>query len=285
MRSSVVFKSVVHSQLKSILKHPLVRSNSKRKKMIQNRSGTSRMVGSEDDYKESLAVPESDEQLMAGVLDKLQCCELDFKSPWETRRAILSKSFFSLTFAESTGLADCIPLHEISHVVELNSKNRVRSFRPEGHEEWSRQSIWEQEDCSRNWFVLAIYTIDGGVNAGRTYFLRAESDSSRNDWIQAIRKRAKTVLKEREHQRMENSTWLERTKSYMHRVHGAPSTQNALALLIAVNFSVSCLEAQLVPSSSTDIEVFFSLDIMFTIAFVIELCINMFVHWFRRVYL
>ena len=286
MRSSIVFRSVVHKQLKIILKHsPKIISKNNRKMVIQERASKSIMNGSSisavEDFEDMFSAPDNDSRIMSGMLDKLQCCEIDFEFPWEPRQVYLSTSTFRFTFPETDQLADCSPLHEISQISVLKNEKSSKSFRPQGHEEWSRQSIWEHQDSSDRWFVFAIYTVDGGINAGRTYFLRADSESSRKSWIKAIRKAAKAAVVGRDVEEMGKVTWLSRTIISLRRVHRDPLVQNTLAMLIAANFLLSCLQAQMVPLSSSNSLLFSTLDIIFTIAFFIELCINIFVNWFR----
>jgi hypothetical protein len=237
-----------------------------------------------------------------GTLEKLQCCELDLQFPWERRETFISDKMLGFLFPESRDIADFIPIEEISQVSPLNNKNSSRSFRPQGHEEWCRQSIWSNESGADDWFVFAVYTIDGGLNAGRTYFLRADTDEHREDWVYILRQTAKAALRKREARALAMLDAIGRLRVSLRNAHQAAITQTGIAVLVTANFCVSCLQAcilfcnhmhnvpitkmresaqaQLRPLSPANSRLFFNIDVIFTVAFLVELGVNMFVNWF-----
>ena len=278
-----MFRSVVPGHLRSVMKKAPILKPLVKHKVIQRRaSKASSECAGIDDFEQLSAVTENEAQVKVGLLEKLQSCEVDFQLPWEQRAVRLSKTMLSFTLPDSCKLADCVPVCEISHVSALKIHGGSHSYRPNDQEEWSRHSIWEnhKDDGSENWFVFAVYTIDHGFNAGRTYFLRAQSDDDREEWIDAVRKMAKSALRERQMKMLSEMTTITRMKHQADQIYQSSVIQNSLAVLIAANFFMNCLQAQLYPSSLDSPSSFTIADNAFTTIFLIDLCVNMFAHWF-----
>ena len=126
-------------------------------------------------------------------MERLLATELDHSTQYQSRQAVLTNEHLLFAPLESTSeILDLIPCHEISEVRALDIVGDYRSFRPHGHEDWCRQPINGLVQ-SLPLFHFAVFTVDGGFNAGTTYFMRTNSEHDRFEWISSIQRAAKQV--------------------------------------------------------------------------------------------
>jgi voltage-gated sodium channel len=124
--------------------------------------------------------------------------------------------------------------------------------------------------------VLEIHT----ERYGRIYYLRAESVQNRNEWLHAINTAIEAA---REKKKIENSLTPRRMwKLRLRRAVNSAPAQNMISLLLVVNFVINVYDSETnYPKGSSQRNFLDNVDNAFTVLYLLELLINMYVHWFR----
>jgi hypothetical protein len=144
-------------------------------------------------------MPKPDMILKRGILSKLT-------STYEWKSMSLALTSVGLFFSRpgEDVLRDLIPLYEIIDVKKRNDipgetapgLSRPRSEGDKAsisgkvaHRSTRNVKIASllEEERAGPMHVLQLRTIDSGYNSGRTYYLRAESDDTCNDWLHHLR--------------------------------------------------------------------------------------------------
>jgi hypothetical protein len=178
-------------------------------------------------------------------------------------------------------LRDLIPLYE---VLEVNKKIRLDSTpsianqssrRPEPSSSCAKLNI--SSLMTRNEFaadndahVLQIRTIEDGYNSGRVYLLRTESEEGCNAWIQSIRSGVTQAVMLKE----AGPGLFRKTQFRVARFYRSAGMQSFVAILIFLSFIANIFQTEFMSDGSDD--AFDGLEYFFTIAFTVELAINLF---------
>jgi hypothetical protein len=182
-------------------------------------------------------------------------------------------------------LRDLIPLYEILDVkrkhrldstssIRDHSARRVESSASSG--KFNISSLMNRQDCvpDHDAHVFLIRTIEDGYNSGRVYFLRAESDEDCMVWIQSIRSGVQKAVMLKE----AGPGLLRKTQFRVARFYRSVGMQSFVAFLIFIGFLANILQSEFTSDDAND--AFNGLEYFFTIAFTVELAINMFANLF-----
>jgi hypothetical protein len=130
----------------------------------------------------------------------------------------------------------------------------------------------DQQMCE---FCISSTAGDGGH---RTYYLRVQSEAECADWVQYLTHAAHVAKR-----RFDSTNSFLRFKSRCAMIYQHDLSQGLVALLIGASFITNVLEVQLNPAEKDPelTRIFTDIDIIFTILFVLELSLNLFVNWLR----
>ena len=120
-------------------------------------------------------------------------------------------------------------------------------------------------------------TTKEGANQGRSYYLKCDTAHSCIEWVTSLRQAVKVAVKrDRDH-----NIYL-RVKNRIGEAYNHDLFQIAMASVIALSFICNVVEVQVDqnPEDSDGLSLFDRIDLAFTIVFVLELLVNLFVHWF-----
>lgn len=116
---------------------------------------------------------------------------------------------------------------------------------------------------------------------GTRYVFRVENEEECTEWVEALNKAVQSVRLRLE--RAQLGSWQAKAKKLLVPMHESKAFQVIMVLLISTNFVVNLAEAQfLPPPGSREATIYWILDIVFTALFTIELCINLYVNWWRE---
>jgi hypothetical protein len=229
-------------------------------------------------------MPRPDKILKSGILGKLTS-EYEWK---EMTTALTSAGLF---FARpgSDVLRDLIPLYD---VVDVKKRNDVpgdgdaaklggqldgpkvkRGISARTFRKATMTSEGEHEAKSSSLHIIQLRTTDDGYNSGRTYYLRADSDASCNEWCNQLRSAVNQAVLIRD----AGPSLFRRAKHHVYRFYHSFMVQSCVAALIFCSFLINIAQTELDGSDSD--AAFNVLEILFTVAFAIELATNMFAHF------
>lgn len=130
-----------------------------------------------------------------------------------------------------------------------------------------------QEMCE-----FCISTAADGGHSVRYYYIRAQNEAECAEWVAYLTKASQVAKRQ-----YDSTNAFLRIKSRCASIYHHDLSQMLVALLIGLSFVTNVLEVQLNPAE-TDLELtrlFSDVDIVFTVLFVLELLLNLFVHWLR----
>lgn len=114
---------------------------------------------------------------------------------------------------------------------------------------------------------------------GRTYYFRAASSHECDEWVESFNEARR--LAEEEYQRNLDLSNAERLRLAVQRSYDSNMTQMGISLVLIANFIISIVQSELTAGMDDDlIQQFDNIDMAFTIAYSLELLINIYAHWF-----
>lgn len=114
---------------------------------------------------------------------------------------------------------------------------------------------------------------------GRTYYFRATSSHECDEWIESFNEARR--LAEEEYQRNLDLSNAERLRLAVQRSYDSNVTQMGISLVLIANFIISIVQSELTAGMDDDLnKQFDTIDMAFTIAYSVELCVNLYAHWF-----
>ena len=128
---------------------------------------------------------------------------------------------------------------------------------------------------------FCILTSKDGANLGRSYYLKCEDTHQCAEWVAYLQRSIKQAVKrERDY-----NVYL-RIKNAVSDVYNHELMQMVMAFVILLSFVNNVLEVQLDPGATKKQRpeqdlAFQHIDLAFTLVFLLELCVNLFVNWFR----
>eukprot|EP00961_Rhodomonas_salina_P167674 2260063-Rhodomonas_salina.1 len=114
--------------------------------------------------------------------------------------------------------------------------------------------------------MFEVATPAGGFNSGRTYYLRADSSASSDEWIRELKRMVKEAKSA--HDRLSRIVNLQ---TEVRRIYVSTPTQTIVAFLILGNFVLSAYETQLNPQTQHGLDTFKRIDLIFTLLFTVVL--------------
>ena len=216
------------------------------------------IIDSFDDDVGADSVPPQATWLYNGVIEKKVVSRV---VTWHKIRAVLTKEhlFFShdpgdpVNGHKAAVVQDHVPLHEV-------------------------QSIYvDPEPLHRQ---LIITTVEGGYNLGRKYVHRCRTTEELMIWhsmLQSTMQEAQAEHSRKEFDELYGDNFLQQWRSRALSFYQHNWVQGCIAMIICASFVGDCAEAQLLPEEgSSQEQVFVDLDLAFTLAFTLELIINVF---------
>jgi hypothetical protein len=129
-------------------------------------------------------------------------------------------------------------------------------------------------------FIIQVRTIENGYNSGRTYFFDARSVELCNEWLHLLRKESDhaVVLMQA------GPSHFQKLRFRLRRFYRSVFVQSTVAFLIFLCFIINILQTEMAGSgnsSDSSDAAFAALEYFFTIAFLLELLVNMTAHFIR----
>jgi hypothetical protein len=224
-------------------------------------------------------VPKGDEVLMKGIMQKYSSSYL-----LKTTEVYLTAEALCMSRPGEELIRDLIPIDQILDVkktskyhefegnqASMNHLRRVGSMRT-----LRISSLVDEDTMDNEKHVIQIRTEEGGYNSGRTFFLRTPTDAECQTWIQAIRSAVQSAKK----MKRGGAATLSNVQFMMWKAYNSVYSQSLAALLIFASFLVNILQTELTSSRGDPALPFDALELFFTIAFTVELVINMLAHFF-----
>jgi hypothetical protein len=119
---------------------------------------------------------------------------------------------------------------------------------------------------------IAIHTVTEGPFRGAVYLLRCSDEAQAHEWIQVAAK-----CREKACERFGWWSAKNLIQRRLQKIYTSPYCQTLVASLILGNFCTTMVELQM---RGKHLEIFKTLDVVFTIIFLIELLLNMSCNWF-----
>jgi hypothetical protein len=127
--------------------------------------------------------------------------------------------------------------------------------------------------------IFCIHTIDGGHNSGRSTILQAETEYERDDWVAFLKKASQDAVEE--FNRPPDLGTLQNLQRTCRNVYNSNAAQYTIGVVILASYVTAMTGAQLLPEDGTqEASYFFTLEIIFTVIFTLELLFNLFGSWF-----
>ncbi|EKX49828.1 hypothetical protein GUITHDRAFT_104223 [Guillardia theta CCMP2712] len=168
---------------------------------------------------------------------------------FQKRRVILTRDKMMFCRENDAHVKEFIPLAEIA----LNGERSSTSAQD------SRMDLLNEDSPGA---IYDINTEKDGFNSGRTFTFRLCKEQKRE------RARA-------------GSTAFQRFQAKVAAFYSSNAVQGFVAVLIFANFIANAIESEIKPAEGTQVAKNFStLDLIFTILFTIELCLNLLASWF-----
>ena len=114
---------------------------------------------------------------------------------------------------------------------------------------------------------------------GRTYYLRAATEQTKNEWLSAI---DEAVEADKQHQlTLLQLTCTRKFKVKLRHFYDSNYVQNFVAILLVINFGINVYDAESQPQPGTKTRLLLDeIDNVFTAIYSIELLVNVYTHWF-----
>lgn len=119
---------------------------------------------------------------------------------------------------------------------------------------------------------ISVHTVPDGPFGGAVYLLRCSDQAQAHEWVQAA-----TKCREKMSERF--GWWASKNliQRRLQKIYTNPYCQTLVAALIMANFCASMVELQM---RGMHLEIFKTLDVAFTVIFLLELLLNMSCNWF-----
>jgi hypothetical protein len=219
-------------------------------------------------------------------------CKLTSAYEWKPMTVALTSAglFFSRPGEEE--LRDLIPFYEIvdakkrtdvpgdnsaKNMIKSESIPAISSRNPTQQEQGpmgkvQMSALEEGKDSPMH--IMAVRTVEGGCNSGRTYYLKVESEDECSDWLKQLRASSEhaVMLKQA------GPTLYHKLKYRVRRFYNSDPIQSGVAALIFASFLVNIVQKEL--ADADDNPAFAFLENFFTIIFAVELAVNLFAHFF-----
>jgi hypothetical protein len=227
-------------------------------------------------------MPKGDKVVKEGNLKKFAG-----DNEWKPVRAALTAVGIFLSRPNEDLLRDLIPLYEVLEVkkksrleptssIALSNSSMRRLESPASCEKINISSLMNKSEIvtDHGSHVLQIRTIEDGYNSGKVYLLRAESEEDCAAWIQSIRSGVKQAVMLKE----AGPGLFRKTQFRVARFYRSVEVQSIVAVLIFLSFLANIFQTEFMSDGSDD--AFDGLEYFFTIAFTVELVINMCANFF-----
>jgi hypothetical protein len=264
--------------------------------LIDDRGGSGNNLGSGTLILSSEALmgkmPKIDRILKKDILWKLSSTH-----EWKPMQVAMTTAGLFMARPDEEHLRDLIPLYEIRDVRKKNEEltqhrreqiagtsDMNKSARIGGLRNMKMTALIDSstgvEAEEHSHFVIQIRTIEEGYNSGRTYFFDARSEDLCNEWFQLLRREADQALVLMQ----AGPSHFQKLRFRLRRFYRSVYVQSVVALLIFLCFIVNILQTEMAgPGNSSDSSdaAFATLENIFTIAFLLELLVNMVAHFIR----
>ena len=128
--------------------------------------------------------------------------------------------------------------------------------------------------------IFCIHTIDGGHNSGRSTILQADSDVEREEWVTFLKAQVETAIEE--FNRPPDLGAVKNMQRTCRSIYNSNAAQYSIGAVILASYITAMTGAQLLPEDGTrEASYFFTLEIIFTGIFTLELLFNLFGSWWR----
>jgi hypothetical protein len=217
---------------------------------------------------------------------------------WKPMQIALTTAGLFLARPDEEDLRDLIPLYEIRDVKKkaddpsIYAKRRMDSLGANTVENQSPKIgsmrnlkitaliDTASEVVEGEHFIIQTRTVDNGYNSGRTYFFDARSVDLCNVWLQLLRKEVDqaVILKQA------GPSHFQKLRFRLRRFYRSVYVQSIVATLIFLCFIVNIMQTEMETGnglSESSEAGFAGLEYIFTIAFLLELLVNMAAHFIR----
>jgi hypothetical protein len=239
-------------------------------------------------------MPKADRIIKKGILWKLSSTH-----EWKPMDVALTTAGLFMARPDEEQLRDLIPLYEIRDVKKkaddpnLYTTSRrldsVGSSSDDNHAQrigtlrnmrMTALIDTASEVVESEHFIIQVRTIEDGYNSGRTYFFDARSIELCNEWLHLLRKESDhaVVLMQA------GPSHFQKLRFRLRRFYRSVFVQSTVAFLIFLCFIINILQTEMAGSgnsSDSSDAAFAALEYFFTIAFMLELLVNMAAHFIR----
>lgn len=190
-------------------------------------------------------------------------------SAWLAVRAAFTENtfFLSKTHDHSTA-AHVVPLHEVVKISKYASQVSLASKQDDGLPSRRSHQAAVPPDSEH---ILSIETIQNGYNFGRVFLLQVGSEETLDRWLHALER-----FRVEETQAFNRRTYISRKQSALSSFYESKLVQYIVAFLIMSNFAIEAFSLQVrFDPDSQQAQHLRNIDVCFTLAFFVELIINM----------
>jgi len=237
-------------------------------------------AGAEASAVAKVAVDETEDILYEGYLEKHVTTQREGEAvqEWSQRYVKLTASRLLFSFNEEGPVREDVALEDIDILESL--EDGVKDDKTEGKKKeggpgrGGRSALLAGLEWHNG---IRIYT----AKYGRNFYLRSSDKAEGDAWMIKIAEQ-REVRKEAL-ARLGQKTWQQRWRPIIGRVSDSMEFQTFVAVLLFFNFSLNIYEVEVKPAKGTDLEATLeTLDVAFTVFYVVELFLNLFVHWWRE---
>ena len=214
---------------------------------------------------------------------------------------MFTKTSFLIAKPDEVKVLDCIPLQDIEEVVMVNQTSHVAMLEnpletrrssirsnPKSPPDARRTSVHScpigrtTSDQEREELLMAksfnIITNAKSYHHGRTFSLRVATESECHEWIQSLSSAVRQAKKRAEMEAL--GSRLAQVRSMARHAYETTFSQSCFATVIVASFATSLAEAEIQPLPDSEAHRYFTrMELVFAIAFAIELAFNIFGSW------
>jgi hypothetical protein len=228
--------------------------------------------------------------------------KLTSKMLWKPTRVALTEEAINMSKPNDDSLRDIIPLLDISWVKKTDMLPEYETLRnfdarsdsnqyPSGSlriPSWGSAPLnryqqsgliasLSQEGVMSNLHIVQVQTIEGGLNCGKTYHLRCQSEEQCDAWVDAIQSAHSRAI------RIASPSTLVLHQRRLRAAYHHPSFQSAVAVLISACFLANVIQTELelngaIPPGGAVDSALVTFEAFFTVCFVLELALNIVAH-------
>ncbi len=235
-----------------------------------------------------------------GVLEKLVSVHKNGRrvQEWAMRQVVITHGRILLTFEGDNLVREELSLVEIEELQEqvdrennfgqesfsskLKKKGSVRNGQPSAamngaqEAQHDRAQGAQHDNSIRTGCTFRIYS----ETYNRNMYLRAATPGDRENWISDLSEAIEQaqIRREVEHKQ----SLLQRTRKFLGTRMDSRTFQIIMGCILIINFGLNIMEAEIKPGAKTTLAVTLDwIDLCFTIFYVLELALTLFVHWWR----